>query len=255
MKFKSLALTTGIAFSGILASGAVTPASAFTTYFGEDQSADSGAGALTNSIAAEQLFLSNLSGAGTETFESFADGDPASNIIFPGVGTATISSTTGSVVEGLILDQNNTPVGRFPVLGSSKYYEVDDGTFTIDFAAPVAAFGFYGTDIGDFDGQLTLQLNDTANTLLTVPNTLNGLNGSALYYGFIAAPGQTFTSLTFGNTNTGVDFFGFDNLTVGTLAQVTTSTSVPEPFTIIGTLVGGSAAIRMRKKLKSGTKG
>jgi hypothetical protein len=27
--------------------------------------------------------------------------------------------------------------------------------------------------------------------------------------------------------------------------------SVPEPFTIIGTLVGGSAALRMRKKLKS----
>ncbi|WP_396134336.1 PEP-CTERM sorting domain-containing protein [Chamaesiphon sp. VAR_48_metabat_135_sub] len=27
-------------------------------------------------------------------------------------------------------------------------------------------------------------------------------------------------------------------------------TSVPEPFTIIGTIVGGSAALRMRKKLK-----
>jgi DNA-binding beta-propeller fold protein YncE len=29
------------------------------------------------------------------------------------------------------------------------------------------------------------------------------------------------------------------------------STAVPEPFTIIGTLIGGTAAIRMRKKLKS----
>ncbi len=32
------------------------------------------------------------------------------------------------------------------------------------------------------------------------------------------------------------------------------STAVPEPFTIIGTLVGGTAALRMRKKLKSSGK-
>lgn len=30
-----------------------------------------------------------------------------------------------------------------------------------------------------------------------------------------------------------------------------TPTEVPEPFTIIGTLVGGTAAFRMRKKLKA----
>ncbi len=29
------------------------------------------------------------------------------------------------------------------------------------------------------------------------------------------------------------------------------STAVPEPFTIVGTLIGGTAALRMRKKLKS----
>jgi hypothetical protein len=33
-----------------------------------------------------------------------------------------------------------------------------------------------------------------------------------------------------------------------------TSTAVPEPFTIIGTLIGGTAAFRMRKKLKAGNK-
>jgi outer membrane protein assembly factor BamB len=32
--------------------------------------------------------------------------------------------------------------------------------------------------------------------------------------------------------------------------EVSNSTAVPEPFTIIGTLVGGTAAMRMRKKLK-----
>jgi hypothetical protein len=32
------------------------------------------------------------------------------------------------------------------------------------------------------------------------------------------------------------------------------STAVPEPFTAIGTLIGGTAAVRMRKKLKSSGK-
>ena len=32
------------------------------------------------------------------------------------------------------------------------------------------------------------------------------------------------------------------------------STSVPEPFTIVGTLIGGTAALRMRKKLKAASK-
>jgi hypothetical protein len=36
--------------------------------------------------------------------------------------------------------------------------------------------------------------------------------------------------------------------------QSQSPTAVPEPFTIIGTLVGGSAALRMRKKLKSDNK-
>jgi thermolabile hemolysin len=39
---------------------------------------------------------------------------------------------------------------------------------------------------------------------------------------------------------------------IGNLAfGVVSPTAVPEPFTIIGTIIGGTAAIRMRKKLKS----
>ncbi len=38
------------------------------------------------------------------------------------------------------------------------------------------------------------------------------------------------------------------------LASPVASTAVPEPFTVIGTLVGGAAALRMRKKLADATK-
>ena len=41
---------------------------------------------------------------------------------------------------------------------------------------------------------------------------------------------------------------------IGFTAPPPTPTAVPEPFTIIGTIIGGTAAFRMRKKLKAITK-
>ena len=43
-------------------------------------------------------------------------------------------------------------------------------------------------------------------------------------------------------------------LTIGGAASLATTgpaAAVPEPFTMIGTLIGGTAALRLRKKLKS----
>jgi hypothetical protein len=68
---------------------------------------------------------------------------------------------------------------------------------------------------------------------------------------------QAFTTYNFNFTGTGSDTIKFggyddpgalylDNVVVNSAA----TTSVPEPFTIVGTLVGGTAAFRMRKKLK-----
>ncbi len=51
------------------------------------------------------------------------------------------------------------------------------------------------------------------------------------------------------------DWNGFTVGIQGTAAEVfPPSASVPEPFTIVGTLVGGTGALRMRKKLKSTAK-
>ena len=69
------------------------------------------------------------------------------------------------------------------------------------------------------------------------------------------------------NLTTGTNYFlvstGFQNVDSGAFTTTidgagnvnpTGSTSVPEPFTIVGTLVGGTAALRMRKKLKFNNK-
>jgi hypothetical protein len=43
-------------------------------------------------------------------------------------------------------------------------------------------------------------------------------------------------------------------LQAGNFSGTSPTTAVPEPFTIVGTLIGGTAALRMRKKLKSNDK-
>ena len=262
VKIKSLALTTSIAISGIIASGSVTPASAFSIFFGEDISAGSNnsATSIKNSIDAEKSFLLNLNSPNApESFEGITTGISATTAL-PNIG-ASISTTSPS--SGV----SNTPLnGRFAISGSN-YYEVGSTTIggvktttTVTFANPIAAVGFYATDLENQEG-ITLQLNDAANTLIGVQRTAAvSTNGSALYYGLIAQNlGETFTSVTFSLAPVTLDKendrFGLDNLTFATLAQVNSAaTAVPEPLTIIGTLIGGSAALRMKKKLKSSTK-
>jgi hypothetical protein len=282
MKIKSFALATGVAISGIIASGSATPASAVTFdlgSFGEDIAANGGANPIPNSQAAEALFLSKLSGATTQNFDSVRLPAPASvpeiraltpgtaltTADFPGTNIITTTSTeipqdpNGSTVtfstSGVRFnDTATTPTsnGRFAISGT-QYYEVGNGTFTITFSTPMAALGFYATDVEDPDG-LILQFDNDATKVLTIPRTVGAgsTDKSALYYGFVAAnPSEIFTSVTFGRAvNVSNDKFGLDNVTFATRAQVNSfATAVPEPLTIIGTLLGGSVAFRLRKKL------
>jgi hypothetical protein len=74
-------------------------------------------------------------------------------------------------------------------------------------------------------------------------NILNSLNSSIINGAdSVAITGQGSLGFVFQATG------GTGNGGVGVTA-LSTSTSVPEPFTIIGTIVGGTAAFRMRKKL------
>ena len=53
------------------------------------------------------------------------------------------------------------------------------------------------------------------------------------------------------NDNTGFSISSIPASDMNIFAYQSSSTAVPEPFTIVGTLVGGTAALRMKKKLKS----
>jgi len=211
------------------------------TFFGEDLVPG---GTIPVGGAAETArndFLGNLNGVGTEDFETFALGDmPPLSVTFPGAGTASLSG------GNFIL--NIPGAGRFATSGTN-YFLATSG-FTLTFDQPIAAFGFYGTDIGDFNGQVTIALDN--GEIMAVPNTINAPDGSLLFFGVIDT--ATFSSVMFGNTNTNPlleDVFGFDDMTVGSLQQIMppSANPVPEPSTLIllGSGLAGIAFWRGRK--------
>jgi hypothetical protein len=198
-----------------------TSASALTmSFFGQDIGAGENT-ALTsfpNSTSAETSFLSNLSGVGTETFEGFGAGTSVPlGLSFPGAGTATLSG--GGSVQSTPWGSTNG-VGRYNVdgPGTSKYFETSTG-FAIDFSSPIAAFGFYGIDIGDFNGQLVLHFINGGSISLTVPHTTNTTGGGVLFFGHIDST-NPFNRVEFLNSASGSDFFGFDRMTIGSVQQV-----------------------------------
>lgn len=229
-----------LAVAGVAGACMSLASAAPVIFFGENTTTPFTIGAAP--AAARADFLSNLTGVGSQDFESFVIGTGAPlNISFPG-STGSITAT----ISGNGEISNLTGAGRFNTTpGGDRYWRVS-GTFQIDFSAPISAFGFYGTDIGDFNGQVTVALLDTNSivTNLIINNTQNGPNASALFWGFIDTS-NAYTRITFGNTAAGVDFFGFDDFVIGDSQQVT---PVPEPGTLALVALGVLAAVGARRR-------
>jgi len=227
----------------MLVFGVVSSANAVpVTFFGEDLA---GVGGRTNSDIAHNNFMSNLTGVGTEDFEGFTDGTSSPlTLDFGSAGTALLSGS-GAIQAGY-------SVGRWATSGS-KYWETNTN-FTISFSQHISAFGFYGTDIGDFSGQLLLTYENGTSTTLNVGNTVGAPNASALYFGFYENDiNMAFTSITFQNTLSS-DWFGFDDMTIGTYGQVVPNNPVPEPSTILLMGLGllGLMGFSRKKLIKKG---
>jgi len=215
-------------------------------YFGQDLGWINNDDA-TNSDTAHEAFVSNLTGVGTESFESYARGDTAPlSVDFGIAGIATLSG--GGEIETTYVGQGN---GRIAYSGT-QFWETSSNSFTISFSAPIAALGFYGVDFGDFDGQISATLGGHNTATYEIPHLTGGdvadnLNGSLLYWGIIET--ETFDSITFSNTGSSADYFGFDDFTIGSLEQVT-PVPVPAAVWLFGSALFGLVGFS-RKRSKA----
>jgi hypothetical protein len=228
-----------------LAAFPATSHAVFVEFFGQDLGLGEYTPQLNHPLAdaAQTSFLSNLTGVGTESFESYVAGTGGPlGISFPGAGTATLGGN-GSVAYVPAGTTNN--FGRYATSGT-KYWESSD-LFSIDFSTAISAFGFYGVDIGDFNGQLTLTATDGVTHSYTIPNSTNIEGGSVLYYGFYDTE-IAYTRIEFGNTAPGVDYFAFDDFTIGTLEQVTPEVPEPASMLLLGVVLGAGALFARKRK-------
>lgn len=221
--------------AAVLCLAASAASAAPVVFFGEDLSPGGTVPAGGAAETARNSFLSQLVGVGNQDFESFANltsiGGGGINISFPGSGGAITANLSGS--SGGICDQtiggtvNGLTCGFQRFATSGNNYLQNGSNMTLSFSSAIAAFGFYGTDFGDFDQQVTLTLTNGPTQVFTVNSTQgDAAGGNVLFWGMIDA-GNSYTSISFSTTG-GVDVFGFDDMVIGDRQQV----AVPEPGTI-----------------------
>jgi hypothetical protein len=177
------------------------------------------------------------------------------------VGQAPIPA--GAVASGVV---NGTPTGSLSLLsGSPNTFITNDsanptspvlsgtptfnGPISILFNTDQAGVGLTGGFFDNIGSTAITAFARDGSTLGSVVNTVRGIE----FLGLVTGDGSNqIAGLQFslvGNENAG---FAIDNVRFGTAGQIVVpgATDVPEPFTIVGTLMGGAAALRMRKRLK-----
>jgi hypothetical protein len=245
MKFLSLSVR-GMGIASIALLGCVAHAGP-EVYFGADQFPP----VLSNSAPARSDFLDRMVlGVGSEGFENQTVGSVGPlQLTFPGsMGdiTATLTTLTGT---GRITDSSGA--GDFNTTpGGNNWWQTDNGNFEIAFSKPISSFGFYGTDIGDASGQVTLTLTDVHDlvTSLTIPNPTFAYNGAQIFYGFVDLA-NSYKSIVFGNTSAGGDNFGFDDMVIGDAGQLKSPPVLPLPGTLALATLALLAAASVRRRV------
>ena len=264
-------LATGLASAGTALAGPFPSPAANQIYRAENPMPFVGGVLTATDVFAERnRFLNNFN----VNLAAFDFEDPILNgqtgpapaeAIFQGSASTTIRaamSTTGVVFQGEESGRFNTTPGGLQHL---RVNSDSAGTLTLNFSKAISAFGFFGTDIGDFGGTLSLILrpeggntNGADDQVVEVRAGTGEKNenagGNLLFFGFAGA-NLRYSSITFrsvGDVETG-DFFGFDDFFVADAGQFNTTqppTGMPEPgsLALAGLALLAAGACRKGRK-------
>ena len=228
---------------------------AYQTFLGQDANGTSNVilTATPNSLAAQEAFY-GLRTPQVEDFEGQAVGAGTRTLAFGSGNTAVNATLSG--INGAVQSVSTPTDGRYSVPGGNRFWAATASsggdTFSIRFDAKVEAFGFFGIDIGDFQGSLSMELLDADDNMVgngfRVNTLASGQDGSVLYFGIRAqSESEWFRGIRFRptNTTTEIDLFAFDSFTV--IGAPRPLSQIPEPGTLalIGlALLAGSLSRR-----------
>ncbi len=191
---------------------------------------------------------------------SLFEGSPsaANNPLTIGTQTGFNSSVIAALGGGI--SQAAVRVSLYDGDSAAGNFDFNDNTFRLN-----------GINFGNFSSVQAQNTNSTGTTAVSFSG--GGFRNDTLDTGFFFSNNATtlsqlFTSLNTGNivfslndVDPGDQFYDFTQglsssvINIGTGPIITPpSTAVPEPFTIVGTLIGGATAFRMRKRLKATNK-
>lgn len=212
-------------------------------------------------LTARNSFLGGTQSVGVETFSGFSFLDGAPDLPLTATFSGSAENVTASLVGAnrfVISNVQGTAAGRFDTTGPDSAAAADrkmlevESDLVINFSQSIQAFGFYATDLGEFDHALTLTLRTSTGG--TVQQRVSGANadGSLVFWGFVEDDvNVSYVSVAITSNNPNEDFYAIDDLMV---ASASTSVSVPEPASLalmgLGLTLAGFSRARRRRSAR-----
>lgn len=204
------------------------PAPHATIYYGENPFP--GMTVFGQPVTKKAEFLTAITGVSVIDFESMPIDGLNTNVskvgtfVGPLAYSATFSTTEAMKVTNINGDET-TVTGRFDTTnGFGRWLEFRD-KLTVTFSSPIGAFGFYGTDWGDFYGQVRVRIHYISGSeeVLDIPHTVPAADGNLCFFGFVASENVEWVEFfcTYAPPEDPFadpfeDWFGFDDLVIGT---------------------------------------